>query len=356
MSDTPQGPGWWLASDGKYYPPQPSSPPEPPVAPPTAEQPPTMDEQPPTALQPPTPGQPWAPPGPSGAPGGSTSPVPPNMPPPVGPPGSVPPPVPGAPTPSKGGGSKAVLIVLAVVVLLGILGVVGIAALLIARGGSDDEVVVDASPTTVETTAPELGGTDPSTPPAADSDVVVTEVGFSIGEGFDGEQAANAGAVIENSGSTTAAFFEVVFTFTDDSGATVGTETSYVYAIEPGGTGHAAVDAVSLQGTATGVEATAVLGDDPSFWTGTVVPVKVAGVTVDEFFGLQVDGTASNPTDAAIQSANVQCVVRQDGTIVGGASAVLDTIVPGGEVAWEAITFSDWLRGDTAECSGGTYD
>ena len=30
MSDVPQGPGWWLASDGKYYPPQ-ESPPPPPV-------------------------------------------------------------------------------------------------------------------------------------------------------------------------------------------------------------------------------------------------------------------------------------------------------------------------------------
>lgn len=26
VTDAPQGPGWWLASDGKYYPPQPSSP------------------------------------------------------------------------------------------------------------------------------------------------------------------------------------------------------------------------------------------------------------------------------------------------------------------------------------------
>lgn len=30
MSDASQGPGWWLASDGKWYPPQPSSPPTPP--------------------------------------------------------------------------------------------------------------------------------------------------------------------------------------------------------------------------------------------------------------------------------------------------------------------------------------
>jgi hypothetical protein len=30
MSDTPQGPGWWLASDGKYYPPEQAAPPQPP--------------------------------------------------------------------------------------------------------------------------------------------------------------------------------------------------------------------------------------------------------------------------------------------------------------------------------------
>jgi hypothetical protein len=39
MSDTPQGPGWWLASDGKYYPPEQASPP-PPVPPPTPAAPP----------------------------------------------------------------------------------------------------------------------------------------------------------------------------------------------------------------------------------------------------------------------------------------------------------------------------
>src|SRR5688500_18582318 len=30
MSDTPQGPGWWQASDGKFYPPQPQTQPPPP--------------------------------------------------------------------------------------------------------------------------------------------------------------------------------------------------------------------------------------------------------------------------------------------------------------------------------------
>ncbi len=321
MSDTPQGPGWWLASDGRYYPPQPPAPPS----------------APPTAAAPPEPGQPWAPP-------------------PQGPPAQAPPPQ-GTPVPPprSGGGSTVALVVIGVVVLMAVVGVIGAAVLIFARAGSSDE---DAAPATTTTTitddaSGEFGAT--TVPSAGDDEVVATEFGFSTGEGFDGELAANAGAVIENSGSSSAAFFEVVFTFTDDDGATVGTETAYVYAIEPGGTAHAAVDAVSLQGPATAVDATVVIGDGSGFWTGTVVPVEVGEVVVDEFFGLGVDGTATNPTAAPIQSASVQCVVREGGRIVGGASAVLDTIVPGGEVTWEAITFSDWLRGDSAECSGGTY-
>jgi hypothetical protein len=36
MSDVSQGPGWWLASDGKWYPPESVPPPPPPPPPPTA--------------------------------------------------------------------------------------------------------------------------------------------------------------------------------------------------------------------------------------------------------------------------------------------------------------------------------
>jgi hypothetical protein len=244
------------------------------------------------------------------------------------------------------------LVVIGVVVLMAVVGVIGAAVLIFARGSSDETPLRDDH----HHHRRRIGRVRRHDGPVAgDGEVVATEFGFSTGEGFDGELAANAGAVIENSGSSSAAFFEVVFTFTDDGGATVGTETAYVYAIEPGGTAHAAVDAVSLQGPATAVDATVVIGDGSGFWTGTVVPVEVGEVVVDEFFGLGVDGTATNPTAAPIQSASVQCVVREGGRIVGGASAVLDTIVPGGEVTWEAITFSDWLRGDSAECSGGTY-
>lgn len=299
MSDTPQGPGWWLASDGKYYPPQ---------------------------QPPPLPGPPQVP----GPPPGSGS----------------------------GGGAKVVWIVLGGLVLVAVLAVIGLAVLLFVRTGSDETVASDTGSSVAPTTAAgsSSGGSSEPTLPSGGGDVVAVESGFSTGEGFDGGPAGNAGAVLRNEGDQAYAFFEVVFTFLDEDGTAVGTETTYVYAIEPGGTAHAAVDAVSLQGPATEVRATVVVDEEPGFWSGAIVPVEVGTVAVDDFFGLEVSGTASNPTDAAVQGASVQCVVRLDGEIVGGATAVLDTIVPGGQVAWEAITFSDWLRGDSAECTGSVYD
>ncbi|MCX6509539.1 MAG: DUF4190 domain-containing protein [Actinobacteria bacterium] len=41
MSDSSQGPGWWMAADGKWYPPAPPAPPVPP-APPAPPAPPTF--------------------------------------------------------------------------------------------------------------------------------------------------------------------------------------------------------------------------------------------------------------------------------------------------------------------------
>ncbi|CAM8621092.1 Domain of unknown function DUF4190 [Acidimicrobiia bacterium] len=56
MSDTSQGPGWWIASDGKWYPPESAQPPTPPPPAPPAYTPPPA--YPPAAYAPP----PYAPP------------------------------------------------------------------------------------------------------------------------------------------------------------------------------------------------------------------------------------------------------------------------------------------------------
>jgi hypothetical protein len=75
MSDTQQGPGWWQASDGKWYPPEthPSRQAPPPMQPPS--QPPTYGHQIPTGLYSvPPPGQAVPPPGYPVPPPGSSGP------------------------------------------------------------------------------------------------------------------------------------------------------------------------------------------------------------------------------------------------------------------------------------------
>jgi len=144
MSEQPQGPGWWLASDGRYYPPQPSAPSP---AQPPAGQPPQGQPQQPYGQQPQQPPYGQQSPQP---PYGQQSPQPPygqqqpygQQPygqgaPPYGTPqqpyGQQPPqygqpaqpyagggyaPRPLAPPPSGGGGAKVLVIVLLVVVLV----------------------------------------------------------------------------------------------------------------------------------------------------------------------------------------------------------------------------------------------
>ena len=167
MSDTSQGPGWWIASDGKWYSPEqkpgPATPeppapvaaapetpapatPEPaptaaPVTPTPVTPPPFAPETPPAAVEPPTEPIPVTPP-PMAAPAMAPPPTtpPPTTPPPMGappvPPPGTPPPmmtppaggyaaaptmVADAPPAKKGNGClKAALIVGAIIVVLGI--------------------------------------------------------------------------------------------------------------------------------------------------------------------------------------------------------------------------------------------
>jgi hypothetical protein len=125
MSDTSQGPGWWLASDGKWYPPEAASPPPPQQpAPPQPQQPaPTPTQQPPAAApqQAPPPGYGAPPPGPplQGPPPGYAAPAP----------GYIPP---GPPQSGMNGCLKAFLIVFGLLIVGGII----VAAILVFAVGS----------------------------------------------------------------------------------------------------------------------------------------------------------------------------------------------------------------------------
>jgi hypothetical protein len=219
------------------------------------------------------------------------------------------------------------------------------------KSGGDDE--------TTTTLDPDAGETDDttttSTKKSKGASVEVAEVGLTSGASeFDDAIQGNAGAVLKNNGDAAAVFFEVVFTFKDGAGKPVGTETTYVYAIEPGGVGHAGVDGVELTAEATTVEASAIVDDSVFGDDGLVVPVTVESAAPAEYGGVSIHGIATNPGDEVVEGATVTCVIRSGGKITGSASTSLDTMVAGGEVAWEATSYTD-VPVDSADCSASAY-
>ena len=257
--------------------------------------------------------------------------------------------------------ARIVLAVLGIVVVFALVSLLVVGLFAVGRSESvDRSPAVDSvrRPAQPAPEPPRQGATEPPqglAPESARSAVRVLESGFSTGEGFDGGTWASAGAVLENTGTGAAFFVEVVATFLNANGDPVATQSAYVNAIESGDVAHVALDGITLREDAVEMEE-AVVSSTEDFWSGRVLPVEVVGVTVDEFFGLTVEGTASNPTGSTADMAVVQCVVRQGGRIVGGASTLLDSMVAGAQVAWDAITFGDWLRGDRAECTASVLD
>ena len=209
MSDTPQGPGWWQASDDKWYPPpRPTMPGEEPSAPTTPAGPPpaaapgAMPGQvpgpgatpygvPPGAVPPTSGGYPSAPP---------TAPMP--GPPPVhgmpsGPYGMPP----GTPPPGGGDNNRTPLFV-----VLGILGAAAVVLLFFLLTSGDDNNDPQ-NPTDRTTQPPDTQGTQPpdtegpdNPPPTSDGPVQVVDQGFSNFDDTLGEPGGSFGFIVENTG------------------------------------------------------------------------------------------------------------------------------------------------------------
>jgi hypothetical protein len=236
MSDAPQGPDWWQASDDKWYPPPrpempgdvpASSPPVgaqgyaaprgapggPPLGPPSGAYAPVGPPSQPYPPGPPLagPGYPPGPPsGPYGAPGG-----------PPGPPGS--------PT------NRTPLFV-----ALGALGAVAVVGLIlvVSSGDGDDEPHGrEPVPTTPTTPGTEVTTTEPDAPPetgGGDStsdvaDLALVDQGFSVSD--DG---GNYGIIIANNGSETVTNFTVQVAVYDPSDTVVTTDDHTVAKLGPG--------------------------------------------------------------------------------------------------------------------------
>jgi hypothetical protein len=185
----------------------------------------------------------------------------------------------------------------------------------------------------------------------------VVEAGYSTYTDYDDSTAATAGAVITNAGKDDLAAVEVVFNFLGADKKPVGTESTTLPAIESGGTGYASVSSVSVTGPVASITVTTV-PDDSAYadWEPTVLPVADVAVHRDQYSGFTVTGSATNSTSEVLESMSVDCVVRRNGAIVGGATGYLDTAPPGQTIAFEVRFGPDGVDIDGAECAVSNYD
>ena len=335
MSDVPQGPGWWQASDDKWYPPpRPTMPGEedqvgvasappggiaPPMGPPSG----------------PGYGPPGAPLGPPSAPMGASAPY-----------GAVP------PTPGGGQNRTPLFVALGVV---GVLAIGGI-ALAATSGGDDDDPPPTsiATPGTESTSGPQ-GTSEPSGPattagtPAPSGGtsssvegLEVVETGFSnFTDEFDGTNRVSYGYIIENTGDEPVANVEVTVTLKDAEGTVVSSDTDNIYLINPGqrvGLGDepyeeiATVDAMEVQAAIPSYagEATA-LGE-----------ITVDGISTTEDGGRWVTTfTAASTYEVQLDGPYAYAVYRNaGGDIVGGSYGFMNIVQAGGSTSGEVSSYS----------------
>lgn len=196
-----------------------------------------------------------------------------------------------------------------------------------------------------------------TTKPHAKVDLRVIEAGLSTYLDYSDSPTGTAGAVIENHGKEMLTSVEVIFTFKDDAGEPVATETSNIYGIEPGGTAFVALSSAELESTAHSVEVTTVVDSEvQEYYSATIVPVSDIQVRPGEYGGYEITGQASNPSGKVLDSVSVSCVVRSGGEIVGGTTGYLDTLAPSATIAWDAsFDAGESVTIDAADCSASMY-
>lgn len=343
MSDIPQGPDWWQASDDKWYPPpRPAMPGD---AEPTAVPAPGMPPPGAPPMGPPT-GPPTGPPG-GGFPAGPPS-------------GGFPPPGPtsGAygvpPGPQAPGGQNRTPLFIAI----GVVAAAAIVGLIVLLSGGDDDD--PAAPATTEVTSGG-GGSDTTadpggTPPLSGEDVQsgsaeieVVESGFSnFMGGFDNDEHSVAyGFIVENKGDDTATDISISISAYDAAGTALASDSVTIYVLRPGekmGVGD------EFFGTTftTEVDRIDVQVSEPDNFGRSDVPdegtLTAEGInTSASDYNMKTTFTAKSTYAQQIDSPYAYAIYRNDaGEIIGGSYGFLDFIPANGSTAaeitsWEAI-------------------
>jgi hypothetical protein len=351
MSDTPQGPDWWQASDDKWYPPprpempgdetvpQPAAVPgfPPPGGPPTG-----------PPMGPPSGGYPPAgPPGgfPSGPPSGGYPPGAPGAP-------GYPPGVPsgpyGAPPPGQGQNRTPLFIGIGVVVAALLIGL-----FFVMQGDDDETSTGDDPPATTEATEPDSPATsetpsetsDPGGTPSGDTTLEVVESGFSnyMGGYDQDELQASYGFIVENTGDETATDVDVSVSVFDAAGTVLSSEQHTIYVIRPGekvGIG----DEFYSELTAEIANLEVQIGEPSPYATdvpdeGTLTAEGVSTVA-EEYGGLKTTFTVTSTYAEQLDGPYAYAIYRDaGGAIIGGSWGILNFVPAGGSTAGEITSF-----------------
>jgi len=161
-------------------------------------------------------------------------------------------------------------------------------------------------------------------------------------------RSSNAGAFITNRNEDDAAYeVEVMFNFTDESGAILDTEIAYLPYIPPGGTAPAAVtryiDGDGESAAAVDVSVSARLRSDDGLAAAGVVPLEIEPPQFEEN---ALGGTslkllvANRSTDGTSEYSSGACVGSKGGEVVGGVSVITGVVLgPGKETLAEGMLF-----------------
>lgn len=342
MSDTPQGPDWWQASDDKWYPPpRPEMPGDPglaPVGPP---------EMPPPGAPPA--GPPVGPP--TGPPSGGFPPGPPSggfpAPGPASPYGGMPP-----GTPPGGQQNRTPLYV-----AIGVVVAAALVALIVVLSGDDD-----GGPTT-GTTNPRPPSTDEPTDTTGDDptdttdddggggqasggEVELIDSGFSnFMGGFDGdERSGSYGFIVENTSDETVTDVSVSVSVFDADGNVLTTDSHTIWVLRPD-------EKLGMGDVFWGGDLTAEIADvqiqvsEPSDYPSDVPDegtLTAEGVTTvaEEYGGLKTTFTVKSTYGEQIDGPYAYAVYKDaSGKIVGGSYGILDFVPANGTSAGEINSF-----------------
>lgn len=329
MSDTPQGPDWWQASDDKWYPPprpdMPGNTMAYPAAPPTA---------------------------PLG-PGGPAGPYAPAGPPTPSPYGGVP----AVPPPGPGGQNRTPLFI-----ALGVLMAVAAVVVIFAVASGDDDDDPQASPDTtepedspittrdVDTTEGGPTETTASADPPAEGEITLVESGFSgyHDELSEADETAYA-FVVENTSDQVARNVSITIGLLDASGTVLDADTESIYVLMPGQT-----FGIGDAGFPPGVTDLDIQISEPSEWAD---PADFGEVTAegisweyDSFSDPIVSFTATSTYDSQLDGPRAYAIFRDaSGNLIGGYSTYMNFIAPGGSTAGQVETFDSIANVETAE-------